>query len=171
MNCISNPFHHNRLKQNVVFRIRSTDDKYTASLKESLTNSVERDGSITRYSREIDMPSKDAIEVLKNPSSLLDLDGDLFKYVKSLGLKDVKYLGSYVNNRVEIPWNGKCIILDTVEYPFGRAYECEISKITVGTDISEDFQSQFEQILKDLNIYERYAKGSKIQNLLAGKVL
>jgi uncharacterized protein YjbK len=96
---------------------------------------------------------------------------DIFKYIfDTFKISSVKYLGHFENQRFECKWNDNIILLDTTEYPFGKAYECEISNIKVGIDISEDLQEAFEKLLKQIDIKWRYSKASKWENLIKGKV-
>jgi hypothetical protein len=52
----------------------------------------------------------------------------------------VIYLGSFQNSRLEIPWKNNKILLDSTNFDFGKAYECEISNIELGREMSDDIQ-------------------------------
>lgn len=86
-------------------------------------------------------------------------------------IKSIKYLGCFKNKRLEIPWENKIIVLDCTVYEFGTAYECEISNISIGLDIAEDIQEQFEDLLRELHVNYKYSKGSKFENFIKGKII
>lgn len=64
-----------RSKKNVFFRIREVNGQYMASLKECLTPHVERDGSITRYYKEVELDPLVARRIIQTPSQLLTVEG------------------------------------------------------------------------------------------------
>ena len=66
---------------------------------------------------------------------------ELIQYIhQEFNVNSVIYLGSFENVRLEIPWRNNKILLDATTFEFGKAYECEISNINLGNEMSEEIQ-------------------------------
>jgi uncharacterized protein YjbK len=77
---------------------------------------------------------KEKVKILRNLSELIS-------YIhKEFQVNNVIYLGCFQNSRLEIPWKNNKILLDSTSFDFGKAYECEISNIELGREMSDDIQ-------------------------------
>eukprot|EP00879_Flechtneria_rotunda_P016822 GHRR01017607.1.p1 GENE.GHRR01017607.1~~GHRR01017607.1.p1 ORF type:complete len:202 (+),score=60.18 GHRR01017607.1:305-910(+) len=147
--------------QRVVLRVRfyDHDKKAVLTLK---GQQVLVDG-IGRAS-EVEEPVDPAVgrEALKNPSSLLQLPGDILQNLaKHYNLSELKCLGGFQNVRQVFDWQGFTLELDETQYEWGRLYELEAE-----TDKPEELRSQLESLLQQHGIQYSYSKTSKFANFI-----
>lgn len=159
-----------------MFRLRITDEAAEVHVK---SHPDVQDGSTCRFADSQTLTKELAAEAVGHPNKLMSLcDGTVAALKKEHELKDFKYLGGFRTTRESYLHDFKAekamvVKLDSVEYPFGAAWELEVACGGVPVhDVIEELRALLDKAgimhcLGRRTKFQTFVEGCK-QNMMSG---
>lgn len=148
-------------KQRVIVRTRfyNTDKRCLLTIK---GQQIVKDGIGRGSEVEEDIDPTKARKFLQDPQSLYNLPSDILQPIlKEHGVKELKCLGGFRNERSDYDFEGFKLELDKTMFAHGTVYEVEVE-----TEDPETLKIKLEEFLKKSSVAYKYSTTTKFANFV-----